>query len=134
MTTQPEGHMFNLFDPTEETTIEYGRLPHWHQPGITYFITFRMNDSVPKDLMDEWQTWCSCAWLKAHGFPITTEPEQLPLPFAPCEFHQIFSTEFLEYLDRGHGACVLKRPELASLVMKPCVSLMAIATTCPMPW
>jgi type I restriction enzyme R subunit len=32
------------------------------------------------------------------------------------EFHETFSREYLEQLDRGHGAVVLRRPELARVV------------------
>jgi len=39
------------------------------------------------------------------------------LPCAPRqEFHETFSRQYLEYLDRGHGACVLKQRELAEIV------------------
>jgi type I restriction enzyme R subunit len=32
------------------------------------------------------------------------------------EFHQTFSHEYEKYLDRGHGACVLRQPRLAQIV------------------
>jgi hypothetical protein len=28
-------------------------LPHWRQPGATYFVTFRLADSLPKVKLDE---------------------------------------------------------------------------------
>jgi len=107
--------MFYLFDPAQDAIIEYNRLPHWYQPGITYFITFRTKDSVPVALMDEWQRRCR-AWLEERGYPPRIEPEDLPLADRR-EFHRVFSAEFLDYLDRGHGECVLKRPDLAKIVM-----------------
>ena len=27
-------------------------LPHWRQPGVTYFITFRLNDSLPREVLE----------------------------------------------------------------------------------
>ncbi len=33
------------------------------------------------------------------------------------EFHETFSREYLEFLDRGLGECVLRQPELAQIVM-----------------
>ena len=107
--------MFELFDPTQETIIECGRLPHWHQEGITYFITFRTADSVPQGLMEEWRAR-QRAWLKERGFLEKLDPADLP-PMIRNEFHRLFSTEFLDYLDQGHGECVLKRPDLAKIVM-----------------
>ena len=31
-------------------------------------------------------------------------------------FHQTFSQQYMEYLDKGLGACVLKQPRLAKIV------------------
>ena len=30
-----------------------GVLPHWRQPGCTYFVTFRLNDSIPLGIVRE---------------------------------------------------------------------------------
>jgi hypothetical protein len=29
-----------------------GRLPHWEQDNATYFVTFRLTDSLPKSVLD----------------------------------------------------------------------------------
>jgi hypothetical protein len=40
--------MFDLFDPKAEYVVRQGAaLLHWYQPGLTYFVTFRTDDSVP---------------------------------------------------------------------------------------
>lgn len=106
---------FNLFDPEQETAVQHGRLPHWYQPGITYFLTFRTADSVPKAVMDDWQGRRR-AWLRALGFPESATAADLPAEVRR-EYHRVFSAEFLDYLDRGYGECVLKRPELAKVVL-----------------
>ena len=106
---------FHLLDPEQELAVEYGRLPHWYQPGVTYFITFRTADSVPKAVMDDWQGRRR-AWRRGRGFPDTAGADDLPAAVRR-EYLRTFSAEFLEYLDRGYGACVLKRPELAQIVM-----------------
>src|SRR4029077_18565006 len=31
------------------------RLPHWRQIGVAYFITFRLQDSVPQTLLRQWR-------------------------------------------------------------------------------
>ena len=42
--------IFELFDPKAETTVHEGsNLPHWFQAGVTYFVTFRTEDSIPAD-------------------------------------------------------------------------------------
>lgn len=38
---------FVPFDPRAEFTATQRNLPHWHQPGATYFVTFRLADSLP---------------------------------------------------------------------------------------
>jgi len=106
---------FELFDPEQEFTIEYGNLPHWYQPGIIYFVTFRTADSVPAALMDDWQRRRS-DWLRSRGVAKDANLEMLPENIRR-QYHRIFSLEFLDYLDRGYGECVLKRAELAKIVM-----------------
>jgi type I restriction enzyme R subunit len=111
--------IFELFDPTMDLRITAGKLPHWFQPGVTYFITWRTDDSIPRDVLDLWLRRRN-DWLRRHGIDPAQPRWSARLPELPRaqqhEFHNTFSREFLEYLDRGHGACVLKKPELAAIV------------------
>ena len=113
--------MFELFDPNAEVRITEGNLPHWFQPGVTYFITFRTDDSMPKEVADLWYQLRD-DWLRRHKIdPTATDwTKQLrALPLAQQnEFHETFSREYLECLDKGHGECVLRRPELAEIVAR----------------
>src|SRR5438874_3120948 len=43
------------FDPYRKMSITRRRLPHWHQPGVAYFITFRLADSLPQPLLRQWR-------------------------------------------------------------------------------
>jgi type I restriction enzyme R subunit len=111
--------MFELFDPSAEVRITEGNLPHWFQPGVTYFITFRTDDSMPKEVADLWYRLRD-EWLLRHkidpALPDWTK-QLRALPLAQqSEFHATFSREYLECLDKGHGECVLRRPELARIV------------------
>ena len=38
------------------------------------------------------------------------------MPMLEREFNLLFTREFMQYLDRGLGACVLRRPEAAQIV------------------
>jgi hypothetical protein len=53
--------MTQFFDPEANLEIYRRRLPHWRQPGVTYFVTFRLIDSLPKQklaaLKDEKARW-----------------------------------------------------------------------------
>ncbi len=42
------------YNPNENTTISHRKLPHWEQQGCTYFVTFRLNDSIPCAKLDDW--------------------------------------------------------------------------------
>jgi putative transposase len=96
-----------FFNPYAEIRTTENRLPHWEQDGATYFITFRLADSVPKELLDRWAEEREC-WLRLHPPPHTPEIER--------EYHTRFTGAIERCLDEGHGACVLRRPEAANVV------------------
>jgi putative transposase len=82
-------------------------LPHWRQEGATYFVTFRLADSLPQAKLDELSE-LRREWECRHPPPWTTETlEQL-------------GREVVErverWLDQGMGSCVLKEPSFAELV------------------
>lgn len=109
---------FELFDPKEEFTITEGRLPHWYQPGVTYFVTFRTEDSVPQTLARSWYGRRN-AWLCKNGIDPRGQDWKFQLQAVPeleREFHSRFTREFMEYLDCGYGACVLRVRKLAEEV------------------
>ena len=109
--------MFEVFDPAAGYIVsERCQLPHWFQPGAATFITFRTEDSIPKDVAQRWYAERH-AWLMRVG--ITQQDPDWRTQFSALsvdqrrEFHETFSSQFLDYLDRGCGRCVLKKPELA---------------------
>ncbi len=109
---------FELFDPAAEVSKREGNLPHWYQPGVTYFVTFRTEDSVPQSLLRSWHGRRD-VWLRHHGIDPGEESWKSVLRRSPQleqEYHLTFTREFMEYLDRGHGACVLRQPALAKIV------------------
>ena len=112
--------IFEPFDPRAEYVVgEGGNLPHWYQPGVTYFVTFRTEDSIPVQLASQWRRRRD-TWLRKDGIDSTGRHWKAKLGQLPRneqrEFHETFSGAFLEYLDRGYGACVLKTPKLSSVV------------------
>jgi hypothetical protein len=44
-----------FFNPWAETIVGTNRLPHWDQPGATYFATFRLADALPSNLITQWR-------------------------------------------------------------------------------
>ena len=94
-------------------------MPHWFQPQATYFITFRTEDSFPGHVARRWYAERS-NWLSRHGITTSTPDwkdklARLPETFRK-QFHETFSQQYMENLDKGLGACVLKRSELSKIV------------------
>jgi putative transposase len=110
---------FELFDPSAEVSIREGAsLPHWYQAGVTYFVTIRTEDSVPQELVRSWHARRD-NWLRRHGIDPTTLNWKTNLrknSELERAFHAEFTREFMKYLDRGYGACVLKQAPLAKIV------------------
>ncbi len=113
--------MFELFDPQSDYRVTAGNLPHWYQPGVTYFVTIRTNDSIPKTVGAFWHRK-RADWLNRHGINPSTADWKSALESLPRnhqrEFHDRFSAQFLQYLDRGYGECLFKDREFSLLVAK----------------
>ncbi|MDB6075524.1 MAG: type site-specific deoxyribonuclease, HsdR family [Verrucomicrobiaceae bacterium] len=102
----PADHL-RFFNAREEIERHFTVLPHWEQPGATYFVTFRLGDSIPQGKLDEWSKQRD-RWLATHAEPWNEEDE--------AEYHQLFSASIERWLDLGHGACVLRNPKVADIV------------------
>jgi REP element-mobilizing transposase RayT len=111
--------LFQFFDRDEDVFIRERCLPHWEQPGRTYFVTFRTVDSIPAAVVARWRVE-RAGWLRRHGIdpaaPGWKQQISLLRPAVRREFHERFTNRWLDELDCCHGACVLKRPELSEIV------------------
>ena len=45
----------SFFNPNMPLDIHERNMPHWQQDGATYFVTFRLADSIPKKRLQQWQ-------------------------------------------------------------------------------
>lgn len=110
---------FTFFKRDEAVEVTRRNLPHWEQPGVCYFLTFRTADSLPAEVMEGWRRERDC-WLRGHGVDPEDEDWHAMLEMLPerehHEFHRTFSRKMHEMLDAGHGACLLKRIELREIV------------------
>lgn len=102
-------HELLFFNPYADIRHTENRLPHWQQSGAVYFVTFRLADSIPRNLLSEWETERE-TWLRFHPKPWSAEIER--------EYHERFSGAIERWLDAGHGGCVLRQNEHAELVAK----------------
>jgi hypothetical protein len=95
------------FDPKQPIADLLGNLPHWRQGGVTYFVTFRLADSIPQSALRLWLRERD-DWLVRHPEP---RDEQ-----ARREYYRLFIERFQKWLDAGHGACVLGQPPVREIV------------------
>ena len=79
-------------------------LPHVKAAGGTYFVTFRLADSLPRDVVIRLKTKAPLAAGK-----LSDEDARRA---ADREYFRAFEAA----LDSAHGACWLRRPEIAGLV------------------
>lgn len=98
---------FLPFNPYQDIDRSRRNLPHWQQEGACYFITFRLGDALPQTLLDQWRRELD-AWMLYHPKPWSAETE--------AEFHERFIERREQWLDAGHGECVLRLPEVRGLV------------------
>ena len=111
---------FGLYDPQADTDIEQRYLPHWFQPGVAVFITFRTADSMPREAIEGWERELR-DWLARQGIHLPPDeaiphPEELP---ATVRREYVRKRDRLWHwrLDQCHGECLLKRRELAEIVL-----------------
>jgi type I restriction enzyme R subunit len=109
----------HFFDPNRDIAILERRLPHWSQPGVVCFITFRTADSFPKELLIRFQA-DRRHWLRCHK--IDPDAANWREQLQKCEqevqhdFFRTFSTRWHATLDRGAGECALANPTHSKIV------------------
>src|SRR5213594_4035683 len=73
-----------------------GYLPHFDGGGLAQFITFRLHDALPRDVLIRWK-------------------EELKLE-KRAETESIMRRRIEAYLDQGHGSCYLNNLDIAEMV------------------
>ena len=85
--------------PDKRIRKYYRHLPHWRQEGATYFVTFRLADSLPKAKLVELKN-LRAYWEQAHPEPRSEQDWEMHAK------EVIRRTEACS--DEGHGACHFK--------------------------
>jgi REP element-mobilizing transposase RayT len=89
-----------------------GYLPHVKREGASYFVTFRLADSLPKEVLLQYEQEKAERLRRLNDFTkrgetINDSEEQIA---------RDFRRGVERYLDRGAGACHLRRSDVADLV------------------
>jgi carbamoylphosphate synthase large subunit/REP element-mobilizing transposase RayT len=95
------------FDAQVNVTQSERHLPHWQQTGATYFVTFRLTDSIAADVLAQWREERT-QWLKHHPQPWDWKTAR--------EYMRRFEEEREQWLDQGHGSCLLRDPKAAQIL------------------
>ena len=80
-----------------------GYLPHIDADGLTQFVTIRLADAVPLPLIRQWKERLSLE-----------DQAQSQDPKGALELQRWIA----RFEDRGHGACFLKKPNVAAAVQE----------------
>lgn len=97
--------------PIEKTTAN---LPHWHQPGSTYAITFRLADSLPKSILKQYESEKTELLARIEAAKKSGDESQAKT--LRKQLHDHYHQRMDAALDDGHGACVMKDPNIAQIV------------------
>jgi REP element-mobilizing transposase RayT len=96
-----------FFNPYAETHVSAANLPHWRQDGVLYFVTFRLADSLPAEKIQTMRLERE-TWLRSHPQPHAPQQEK--------EYWDRFGERTHYWLDSGHGACLLAKPDIRVIV------------------
>lgn len=114
----PERPIFRGFDIEAPWLAQKYRrnLPHLRIEGATYFVTFRLADSIPRSVVERWQEEREF-WLRQNG----VNPEwaisdakswNVAYHAIPIDERKAFEDsqqrQFLIELDKCHGSCILQ--------------------------
>ena len=85
-------------------------LQHWTRNGAVYAVTFRLIDSLPQNVLDEWRT---------ERDAIVVRARQQDRPLTTAELRQLdeLNSERVEkFLDAGCGQCWLRDDRIAAIM------------------
>ena len=98
---------FRGFNEFADVDVSRRHLPHWEQEDATYFVTFRLTDSLPVEKLADLEEE-RALWVTAHREPWSDADKR--------DYYNRFSRRIEEWLDAGHGSCLLREPRAAEIV------------------
>jgi hypothetical protein len=115
-----KSHIFHVSDDSPETVRRrltsgfHSRnvLPHLKREGGSYFVTFRLANTLPREVLlrlKEERTIIMAQALAAKR-PLTWHEQD--------ELFRWYSSRVDKFLDAGHGDCWLARPEITEIIAK----------------
>jgi REP element-mobilizing transposase RayT len=87
-------------------SLKSDRLPHLKIEGGTYFVTYRLADSLPQKVLADMK----------RELAQKIFPPEMPLSEQEAERNRERFRRMESWLDKGLGSCCLRRPEIGQLV------------------
>lgn len=91
------------FDPKMPISFWRDKLPHWEQTGKISFVTFRLCDSIPQSVMNQYKE-IKMQFIKRHPYPWDADTYK--------QYGELIANPLEKFVDTGYGECVLKDPEI----------------------
>jgi putative transposase len=118
----PAGYRpFQGLDAYRPVQVYRRNMPHWRQDGATYFVTFRLADSIPHATLEAWrgerQRWCATHGLAADLSETAWAQRYRGIPpGVRDEFERRQARALFVELDCCHGECWLRRSACTDVV------------------
>ena len=101
-------------NPLRSGVHSRGYLPHVKREGASYFVTFRLADALPKNVLlkfeaEQAEKLGHHALATKKGWKVHESEENI---------RRDFRRKIERYLDKGHGDCHLRRHDVAELVSR----------------
>ena len=110
---------WNLFDPEGDSIVSKRNMPHIDMTGCLTFVTFRLTDSMPREVVQRWHDEIE-TWLKEHGLAGRTAEHILSSESIDNslknELRRFKNRRWHGHLDDCHGSCVLQDAQTRSHV------------------
>jgi Rad3-related DNA helicase/REP element-mobilizing transposase RayT len=85
-------------------------LPHWSKEGGIYAVTFRLADSLPEEVLEDWRNE------RERLMRVIATNQRAPTIEESRQLQLLFSEKIDRALDCGYGACHLRTPAIGTLV------------------
>lgn len=94
-----------------------GYLPHVKREGARYFVTFRLADSLPIDIFGKFQAERAERLARFYAEQAAAQKLGTVVPTTQtlAAIERDYFRKVETYLDKGQGACWLRRPDIAAI-------------------
>ncbi len=87
-----------------------GDLPHWYMPGAVHFVTYRLANTIPTEVLRRLRAERD-AKLKQRA------PEGISIGEHRSREHKRFFSAYDKWLDNSKSICWLENPEVAQIIV-----------------